>query len=95
MDLIDRDNLKEAIKMAITVPVDCSYDLGYNDMVLNAVKIVDSMPAVDAQPVKRGKWETKGGVHCTRCGWRPTGRICDLFTAYCAGCGAKMDGDAK
>lgn len=60
------------------------------------IKAVEDAPTIPTQPVKRGKWETKGGVHCTRCGWRPTGRICDLFTAYCAGCGAKMDGgDAK
>lgn len=58
------------------------------------MEVIDAAPTIDAQPVKYGKWETKGGVHCTRCGWRPTGRICDLFTDYCAGCGAKMDGDA-
>lgn len=58
-----------------------------------AQNAIDEMPTIDAQPVKHGEWETKGGVHCTRCGWRPTGRICDLFTDYCAGCGAKMDGD--
>ena len=46
-----------------------------------------------SQPVKRGKWEVKGGVHCTRCGWMPSGRICDLFTNFCAGCGADMRGD--
>ena len=56
-------------------------------------EILENAPTIDAQPVKHGEWETKGGVHCTRCGWRPTGRICDLFTDYCAGCGAKMDGD--
>lgn len=56
-----------------------------------AQNAIDEMPTIDAQPVKRGRWETKGGVHCTRCGWKPTGRTCDLFTAYCAGCGANME----
>lgn len=60
---------------------------------MDAMDYIEDAPIIDAQPVKRGKWETKGGVHCTRCGWRPTGRICDLFTDYCAGCGAYMVGD--
>lgn len=58
---------------------------------MDAMDYIDDAPTVDTQPVKHGKWETKGGVHCTRCGWRPTGRICDLFTDYCAGCGARME----
>lgn len=61
---------------------------------MDAMDYIEDAPTVDAQPVKHGMWETKGGVHCTRCGWRPTGRVCDLFTDYCAGCGAKMDGDS-
>lgn len=60
---------------------------------MDAMDYIEDAPTIDAQPVKHGEWETQGGVHCTRCGWRPTGRICDLFTDYCAGCGAKMDGD--
>lgn len=89
MDLIDRDNLKEAIKMAITVPVDCSYDLGYNDMVLNAVKIVDSMPTIDAQPGKHGRWErdASGELNCSYCGYAPKWDD----DKFCANCGAKME----
>ena len=60
-----------------------------------AILEVIHAPTIPAQPVKRGNWETKGGVHCTRCGWRPSGKICDLFTNYCAGCGADMRGDKK
>jgi hypothetical protein len=105
MDLIDRDKLKEAIKMAITVPVDCPYDIGYNDMALNAVKIVDSMHTVDAQPVKHGHWiETRryrdadgcivSDYSCSECEsvlreTNPDDRDSEL---YCYRCGAKMDG---
>lgn len=67
------------------------YAIDTRRSLLSMLSRVQEEPTIDAQPVKHGKWETKGGVHCTRCGWRPTGRICDLFTAYCAGCGAKMD----
>lgn len=56
--------------------------------------LIDEAPTIPAQPVKRGMWINKGGVHCSRCGWRPTGKVCDLFTDFCAGCGADMRGDA-
>lgn len=62
---------------------------------LAMISRVKDAPTIEAQPVKRGKWEVKGGVHCTRCGWRPSGRVCDLFTNFCAGCGADMRGDKK
>lgn len=97
MDLIDREKLKEAIKMAITVPVDCSYDLGYNDMVLNAVKIADSMPTIDAQPVKHGHWiecdSQPNQKMCSSC--RGVGVAKDIaqFFTYCPFCGADMRGD--
>lgn len=47
---------------------------------------------VDAVPVKRGKWivppvDSNDRVYCSVCGWRPYG---DLFTDFCAGCGAYM-----
>ena len=100
MDLIDRAEV--LYKFAEILPEADSlewYEQAKPDEVKELVdelySIVLNVNQIDAQPVKRGKWETKGGVHCTRCGWRPTGRICDLFTAYCAGCGAKMYGDAK
>lgn len=107
MELIDRDKLKEAIKMAITVPVDCSYDLGYNDMALNAVKIADSMPTVDANPIIYAHWIMldKQVGQCSNCGYCQKsngidktghGNIHKAVYKWCAVCGAKMDGgDAK
>ena len=53
---------------------------------------VSEAPTVDAVPVKRGEWivppvDSDNRVYCSVCGWRPYG---DLFTNFCAGCGAKM-----
>ena len=56
---------------------------------------IDRQPAVDAEPVKHGRWEHLGGDEwrCTNCGeiihtegsWeKPTSK-------YCCECGAKMD----
>lgn len=81
--LIDANRLLKVCKEAYHYE-DSRGKLGY------CIDAIKHAPTVDAVPMKRGKWETKGGVHCTNCGWRPTGRACDLFTNYCAGCGAKM-----
>lgn len=88
MRLIDADALLQECKKAYKFE-------DRRGQLAHCISAIKAATTIDAQPVKRGKWETKGGVHCTRCGWRPTGRICDLFTSYCAGCGANMDGDAK
>jgi hypothetical protein len=89
--LIDANAIVEKLQSYYeSLSHDVYSELIRRDEVSSCIAELINAPTIDAQPVKRGKWETKGGVHCTRCGWRPTGRICDLFTAYCAGCGAKM-----
>ena len=61
--------------------------------------LIDQIPAVDAAPVRHGKWAHLGGDEwcCTACGdvihtegsWeKPTKK-------YCSECGAKMDGDSN
>ena len=63
-------------------------------------KILASIPAVDAVPVKHGWWtrdrgvEHDGEMYCSVCGqgamfidWRE-----EWKTPYCPNCGAKMDG---
>lgn len=61
---------------------------------------VQALPAVDAEPVRRGQWINRGYVcgeyewECSVCGeseWR--GSTIGLY--YCPNCGAKMDGDDK
>ena len=68
------------------------------------VKAVDEAPAVDAEPVRHGRWIENDGV------WKngTTGERVTLLQASCCGsyymygpykhcpnCGAKMDGGAK
>lgn len=56
---------------------------------------IEEFPPADVHPVKHGKWiipnpESDEQVYCSLCNWHVYG---DLFTPYCPGCGARMDGE--
>lgn len=74
-----------------------------------AARIIDQLPAIEAKPVRHGKWETWGYVfhgiewkRCSRCGKCADvsyyglldGEIRMSTPDTCGGCGAKMDGGA-
>lgn len=55
---------------------------------------LDDAPAVDAEPVRHGKWKSMGdcGVtECSACEWNIEEYVGDY--KYCPCCGAKMDAD--
>ena len=65
-----------------------------------AVKMLESLPAADVEPVKRGSWikESDGGTRCSVCnkrvrdvtgGWDEPVDLSDM--PYCPKCGARMD----
>lgn len=87
-DLISRKALLEILNaksdVAIATPAQMIY--------ANVAKIVELLPAVDAEPVRHSKWvcRTPGVFSCGAClglalGNRPT--------CYCPECGARMDGE--
>ena len=56
-----------------------------------AEKVLDEMPTIEAEPVRRGKWETRNeyswySIYCSVCGKWQNSR-----TNYCPDCGAKME----
>ena len=63
-----------------------------------AARMLELLPAMDAEPVRHGKWINAGHDaftqyrRCSSCA-----RILANAPAYdyCPGCGAKMDGDEK
>lgn len=73
-------------------PSKCPDDCG----VIEAIRAIDSVPPVDAVPVRRGQW-----IPCRPLGdHAPEGYMCSVChvggwekTNYCPHCGAKMDGD--
>lgn len=55
--------------------------------------IVKNAPTVDTVPVKRGKWKrnASGELECSNCMYNPKWDD----DKFCAGCGARMDGDSE
>ncbi|MBR1750907.1 MAG: hypothetical protein IJ740_08515 [Ruminococcus sp.] len=52
-------------------------------------KAVESMPTLDVEPVKHGRWF---GTVCSNCG----NSDCNYYDHdYCPFCGARMDGDVN
>lgn len=75
-----------------------------------AANILEMLPAVDAEPVRRGHWiKCNGKSHiwyCSECGdrinynqarrtYKPDARPVSAVNKYCRCCGAKMDGTEK
>lgn len=63
------------------------------------IRYVKEFPAVDVQPVKRGRWELTDNPSfrkCSECGaWWSSDITDNCFTKYCPKCGARMDGDTN
>lgn len=89
MRLIDADEL---VKKACTV---CGYGDGEGACAIlcGLAKVIDSMPTIEAEPVRHGNWVNSfvGMYACSKCG------VNDRFglSRYCPNCGAKMDGGAS
>lgn len=72
----------------------------------SAAHMLETLPAVEAEPVRRGTWEmrraTLNAGFAVMTGTYPTCSLCgyaefgvDKSTPYCPGCGARMDGGEK
>jgi hypothetical protein len=58
----------------------------------NFADTLDSMPTIDAEPVKHGTWlpyKITSSVICSDCR-----RVFSDETPHCPNCGARMDGDS-
>lgn len=59
-------------------------------------RVLNKLPAVDAEPVRHGKWlePYKNDIwDCYRCS--ECGAAFDRTTKYCSNCGAKMDAEVQ
>ena len=83
-DLISRSALMELAHNHVGGTVDC------ND--------IARFPAVDAEPVRHGRWNYRhedDWCYCTACGTDAEGSDGEcLETDFCPHCGARMDGGA-
>lgn len=96
MRLIDADALKEKACKDCSV---CELTQGGNKIfdkaqaVCSEIERIDSMPTIDADPVKHGTWlphKITASVICSNCR-----RVFPDETPRCPNCGARMDGDAE
>ena len=84
------------------------YGEGYLQAIEHATDILELMPAADAQPVKRAKWDFQGYqlFKCTNCKEMFTQdqleamqnhKDCEecAFPNYCPNCGADMRGESE
>jgi hypothetical protein len=92
MRLIDADKLKtELDAWARSI---CKSDVYCRE---DALYIIDSMPTIDAEPVRHGKWMEKRETskfhvryfECSEC--RAASYRYQTRMNYCPNCGAKMD----
>ena len=86
-DLISRSDAIEAITGWDTEPTD--FDIEYE---------LSCLPAVDAEPVRHGRWVAEidrmgNYAHCSECGCRCRGYAPNY--KYCPNCGAKMDAEVE
>lgn len=90
MRLIDADRLKDSIKKLEAESPDIK-TARIIDRTIQEIfpQIIDDEPTIDAEPVKRGRWEV-GGV-CSECGFMHDDFAVKWFS-YCPNCGARMDG---
>ena len=99
-DLISREALIEVIRKSTYVT---SMYFGKNDWREwidrdRVFAVINGAPAVDAKPVRHGKWINAGHDAFTQ--YRRCSSCARLLANapaydYCPGCGAKMDGDEK
>ena len=99
-DLIDKDELKESIRKALSIK-----SLVYlTESEKSLVRLIDFAPTVDAVPVRHGRWieidDGDGDCHyeCSVCGeaWvLNDGTPADNNMNFCPRCGAEMDGGEK
>ena len=105
-DLIDRSAMLDEIDKRERIARKCVPDLQDDELrpkLKSIRKFIANQPAVEAEPVRRGKWEMRRATlntdFATITGTYPTCNLCghveygvDKSTPYCPGCGAKMDG---
>ena len=97
-DLISRDAAVKALMEQSDMTKDVKSDVRVSVLFESAVCTIRQMPAVEAEPVRHGKWEKRtywigsfgeNQMVCGECGKKYG------FHApynYCPNCGAKMDG---
>lgn len=96
-DLISRKALvKEILALRDRIPRNWNTGDWIRGGLHKALRCVETIPAVDAEPVRRGRWEQYPGpndVRCTHCKVEFDKYKMPTVRNYCPNCGAKMEGE--
>ena len=100
-DLISRSAMLEALDESERIARKCVPDLQDDELrpkLKSIRKFIANRPAVEAEPVRHGKWINAGHDAFTQ--YRRCSSCARLLANapaydYCPRCGAKMDGDEK
>ena len=90
IDALDEFRLNQTVSKYATV-MQCR---AARDAISRAIKVLESLPAADVEPVKHGQWIAQTDypgayAKCSECGCRCRGYVPNY--KYCPNCGAKMD----
>ena len=93
--------MDEYIDREAATNVACNILWKMNDLSTSVMaKALNSIPAADVAPVRRGRWEKQSGLYsCSECGttcpYDVQADVIEYWACnYCPNCGAKMDGGA-
>ncbi len=105
-DLISRKALLEEYEWLMKQAPECN-----KPMLQEHIDRINRQPAIDAEPVKRGRWIFDkdandwgiGGYVCSECQAKNNNLPCNeninpmifMGSSFCSNCGAKMDGGTK
>lgn len=98
-EYISREEVIKKIKSCIST-ADDAWESGYNIAMAEIMEYIKHIPAVDVQPVKRGRWvvsRTQKHVEityeCSECRHEVVGDY--EKKPFCGECGARMEGDSE
>lgn len=99
-NLISRKVVRDAVRKMLVPYRDPAYPSDndvevhvHNETLAEVLDAIDEVPAVEAEPVRHGRWRFCGedrwndAFECSECG-----KIAMENSDYCPHCGAKMDG---
>ena len=96
--LIDKAKLLEYLAAIKPDEYVSAYGEAAVDVINHVETYVSEMPIIEAEPVRRGRWNYRhedDWCYCTACGTDAEGSDGEcLETDYCPHCGARMDGGA-
>ena len=88
----DRTSVVQYERYGLGVPIPYKHGMSMRGGIRKALRIIETAPTADVEPVRHGRWELVDGKHtkCSACGIARN-ILREIGWNYCPNCGAKMD----